>query len=379
MNVIIKKRLINKLLITLFVVVSIMFPNDIYNMKKLIFILLIIVNIKHIMIQIFYRKYRWCLYFGIIFPIGLFLYSVMLTSDLLNSFTRSYPAFLILIVIIIDYYYIDYENILLKSIEVLAIIIIFIALLDIVNIIDVNSGPIRDFIYAHEIGYIGKSCQYPFYYKIFIKSSPLLVFLLFKSFNDSHHILAAMTTVSLILSGTRANILFSIILLIIFYLNNQSLITKCNIIIISIIALVFMLPEFIELFQYIFITKGASSDIVRIGHLQGISELIQNKPSIIITGSGMGSYFYSYGRNAEVNTIELSYIDLWRQMGIFFFILFNIFIISPIFNINNSMYKKMAYMSYLLIAMTNPLLYNSTSFLVYIYMYYRNVTYSKSN
>jgi hypothetical protein len=188
-----------------------------------------------------------------------------------------------------------------------------------------------------------------------------------------------MTTVSLILSGTRANILFSIILLIIFYLNNQSLITKCNIIIISIIALVFMLPEFIELFQYIFITKGASSDIVRIGHLQGISELIQNKPSIIITGSGMGSYFYSYGRNAEVNTIELSYIDLWRQMGIFFFILFNIFIISPIFNINNSMYKKMAYMSYLLIAMTNPLLYNSTSFLVYIYMYYRNVTYSKSN
>ncbi|NLM44523.1 MAG: hypothetical protein GX201_11010 [Clostridiales bacterium] len=379
MNVIIKKRLINKLLITLFVVVSIMFPNDIYNMKKLIFILLIIVNIKHIMIQIFYRKYRWCLFFGFIFPIGLFLYSVLLTSDLLNSFTRSYPAFLILIVIIIDYYYIDYENILLKSIEVLAIIIILIALLDIINIIDVNSGPIRDFIYAHEIGYIGKSCQYPFYYKIFIKSSPLLVFLLFKSFNDSHHILAAMTTVSLILSGTRANILFSIILLIIFYLNNQSLITKCNIIIISIIALVFMLPEFIELFQYIFITKGASSDIVRIGHLQGISELIQNKPSIIITGSGMGSYFYSYGRNAEVNTIELSYIDLWRQMGIFFFILFNIFIISPIFNINNSMYKKMAYMSYLLIAMTNPLLYNSTSFLVYIYMYYRNVTYSKSN
>ncbi len=379
MNVVIKKRLINKLLISLFVVVSIIFPNDIYSMKKVIFISLIIVNIKHILIQIFYRKYRWCLYFGIIFPIGLFLYSVMLTSDLLNSFTRSYPAFLILIVIIIDYYYIDYENILLKSIEVLAIIIIFIALLDIVNIIDVNSGPIRDFIYAHEIGYIGKSCQYPFYYKIFIKSSPLLVFLLFKSFNDSHHILAAMTTVSLILSGTRANILFSIILLIIFYLNNQSLITKCNIIIISIIALVFMLPEFIELFQYIFITKGASSDIVRIGHLQGISELIQNKPSIIITGSGMGSYFYSYGRNAEVNTIELSYIDLWRQMGIFFFILFNIFIISPIFNINNSMYKKMAYMSYLLIAMTNPLLYNSTSFLVYIYMYYRNVTYSKSN
>ena len=85
----------------------------------------------------------------------------------------------------------------------------------------------------------------------------------------------------------------------------------------------------------------------------------------------MGSEFYSYGRDAYVSSIEWSYIDLWRQMGFLFFFLFLVFISLPLFYRHEvGSYKKYAYITYLSIAATNPLLFSSTSYLVYIYMYY---------
>jgi hypothetical protein len=92
---------------------------------------------------------------------------------------------------------------------------------------------------------------------------------------------------------------------------------------------------------------------------------------VIIIGMGMGSSFYSHGVGEFINSIEWSYLDLWRQMGLPMFIIFLVFLMRPLTTKNKiPMHTKFGFVSYLIIAGTNPLLYSSTAYLYYIYMYY---------
>ena len=115
--------------------------------------------------------------------------------------------------------------------------------------------------------------------------------------------------------------------------------------------------------------KGAvSSDNVRKGQMQSYKEIFSDFDNLFI-GTGLGSYFYNYGRMEMVNSAEYAYLDLIRQVGVMFFLLFMIFVLYPL-NQNIALNRKVIYIGYLAIAFTNPLLFSSTAFLAYIYMYY---------
>ena len=230
---------------------------------------------------------------------------------------------------------------------------------------------------------MGKSLEYPFYYKIFFKTSPLFVLLLFKQVDDAGYFMSLITMIALIISGTRANVLFPVLFVLIFalfHVKNKYKDIKYILFIFIFVTLMLFLNDLIMIFKETFISKGAISNTIRLGHIQGIKELFVNKPWIILFGSGMGSEFYSYGIMSLSSSIEWSYVDLLRQMGIFFFMIFMFFVLAPFVFIKKiAIYKKYSYLTYLFIAATNPFLFSSTSYLVFIYMYisYYNKRYVK--
>lgn len=370
-----KKKSLNEFIISAFVIISVIFPGDIYSIKKILFIAICLLNIRLIFHSLMNKTNALLAFFGFVFPTFLFLYSTVLTGNIAGAFSRSFAAYMFLIIFVVRYYEIDFEKMLLKSIKIIMIMTVSLVLLDFASVIDVNYGFFRnEIMYGYSLGLMGKSPAYPFYYKIFFRTSPLLVVLLFKSYNDGKYIITILSLAALIASGTRANLLFPIFLLSIFYVfytGHKSKIIKLSFIFLTISLMIIFSSSLLEVFNEAFIVKGEASDIVRQGHIQGIKELVQNDPWIIFRGSGMGSEFYSYGIGGYASSIEWSYIDLWRQMGFGFFFLFLAFITIPLFYYNRAgKYKKIAYISYLLIAATNPLLFSSTSYLFYIYMYY---------
>lgn len=375
MNLIIKKKTINELLISAFVFISVIFPGDIYSLKKILFFVICIVNTKLIISSLASKRNGILAFFGFVFPTILFLYSSLMTGNILVAFSRSFAAYMFLLIFVVKRYEIDFEGILIKSIKIIMFATVLLALLDLIGIINVNTGFFRnEIMYGYGLGLMGKSPLYPFYYKIFFGTSPLLVILLFKKFNDSKYFITLLTLIALIISGTRANVLFPIFFLAAFYVlstGNKSKLIKYAFVATAIACSIIFSGVIIQAFNEAFIVRGAVSDIVRQGHIEGIKELITNDPWIVLRGSGMGSEFYSYGSDAYVSSIEWSYIDLWRQMGFLFFILFLVFIGLPLFYRHEvGSYKKYAYITYLCIAATNPLLFSSTSYLVFIYMYY---------
>ena len=380
MNLTIKKKKINEFLVSAFVFISVIFPGDIYSLKKILFFMICIFNAKLIITSLVNKKNDMLAFFGFVFPTILFLYSAMMTGNVLLSFSRSFAAYMFLIIFVVKVYRLNFEKILLKSIKLIITATILLVLLDLIGIINVNTGFFRnEIMYGYGLGLMGKSPFYPFYYKIFFRTSPLIVFFLFKKFNDSKYIAAFLALAALIVSGTRANVLFPIFFIVAFYVfstKNKSKLIKYAFITIAITSSVFFAGPLLEVFNEAFIVKGEVSDTVRQGHIEGIKDLVNNDPWIILRGSGMGSEFYSYGSNSYVSSIEWSYIDLWRQMGFLFFFLFLIFIFFPLFYwYEVGKYKKYAYVAYLCIAATNPLLFSSTSYLVFIYMYYDSKKY----
>lgn len=375
MNYTINKKKINELLINILVVISVIFPGDIFSLKKGLFFLILLYNIHILFKLMLAKKNSTIVFFGFWFPMFLFLYSALLTGNIGVSFSRSYAPYLLLLVLIIQFYDIDYDKIFLRAIYIIFIFTLLIVMLDILGIANVNGNFFREnFMYGLGVGLMGKSSTYPFYYKVFFRTSPLMVLLLFKNFDNKNLLTSGFILLSLILSGTRANVIFPIILLVFFYifdLKSTKRYLKYFIIFVLFMLLALFAGNLVELFFETFINKGQVSDIVRQGHIKGLIELVKENPFILLTGSGMGSEFYSYGINSYTSSIEWSYIDLWRQMGVLFFILYIIFILLPIlFIYETKRYKRYAYISYLLIAGTNPLLFSSTSYLMYISMYY---------
>lgn len=375
MNLTIKKKTINEFLISAFVLISVVFPGDIYSLKKILFFSICIVNMNLIVSSLASKKNAILAFFGFVFPTILFLYSSLMIGNILVAFSSSFAAYMFLLIFVVRHYKIDFEKILIKSITLIAFATVVLALLDVAGLINVNTGFFRnEIMYGYGLGLMGKSPLYPFYYKIFFRTSPLLVILLFKKFNDSRYIITLLTLAALIISGTRANVLFPIFFLTAFFVfstGNKSKLIKYAFVAVTITSVALFSGFIIEAFNEAFVVRGEVSDIVRQGHIEGIKELIRNDPWIILRGSGMGSEFYSYGTFSYVSSIEWSYIDLWRQMGFLFFFLFLVFISIPLFyRYGTGNYKKYAYITYLCIAATNPLLFNSTSYLVFIYMYY---------
>lgn len=369
MTMINSKRLVT-IFITLLLVICVFFPGDTLNLNVVFWGGACIFGLNAFVASIKKGKYSYIILMGTFYPLLLMVWSSIITGKISASISEAYCPVYILLVVLIGYYEIDYEKILIIMLKLLAILTVSILLFDFVGLIDVNSGFINSFVYKYDMGIMGKSPMYANYYKIFFKASPLLVLLFPYCMKRKQFFMVGMAFFALVISGTRANMLVGAILLLMGIISIWRENKKNQIIIIGVILLLFLaiFPQIIVMLEDIMNATGSvSSDTVRIGQVRSFFDVLSN-PQNLILGQGFGSEFWDAGRMMYTSSSEISYLDLLRKIGLIWFIPFAYFILKP-FKFKIDIYIKLTYCGYLMIALTNPLLFSTTAFVMYIYLY----------
>ncbi len=117
------------------------------------------------------------------------------------------------------------------------------------------------------------------------------------------------------------------------------------------------------------------SNVIKFGHLTSYAELFAENPSYLILGQGPGTSFFSEGFGKIVYKTEWAYLELIRNFGIFSLIIIGIFW-KPLFTFfkykhDDDLTRAVfwAYLAYLLIAGTNPLILSSTGMISLLIAY----------
>lgn len=373
MTVSIGKNIIYKILISAFMFICIFFPGDPYHLKIPFFIMSCLFGYNAFLHDIFTHKNSYLYIMGICFSLAIMISSIMTGGNIYESVAGAYPATLILLVPVIEYYEIPYKKYMITLLTMLAVLTCTIVFFDIIGFIDLNSGVLREFIYNFDMGLMGKSTAFAAYYKLFFKASPLLLFLIPYAFESKKFWLVVITVLALFFSGTRANIFVATCLCFFGCINiwdgNKSKFKRNLIIaIFSIMILLATLPFLMYQYQTLMGTTGSiASDSIRMGQLHSFLTHFSELDNLLL-GDGFGTLFYDGGRNKMTFSSEISYFDLLRKIGLMWFIPFMVFVLKP-FKRNLSLHVKLTYLGYLLVATTNPLLFSSTAYILYIYLY----------
>lgn len=208
-------------------------------------------------------------------------------------------------------------------------------------------------------------------YMVYYKTSVLLVFLMAffatkRSF--SALLVCAFISVVLIISATRANALMGMWLFatyVYFYLSDRTkVISYVYIIIVALLALAL----FFLSYQYFFSSEEVSNQI-KIGHILGYVDYFSQAGASLIFGSGAGTGFYTPGYDKLIFSSELSYLELYRVYGFLSFPLLAL-LAYPLFKFRLlGREYTVAWIAYLLVAGTNPLLVSSTGMIAIIVIY----------
>jgi hypothetical protein len=376
--VILKK--INMFLMSIFVLMLLITPNDPFNIIKACFLLLLLVNYNLILKSLYYIKDVSIFFYGFIFPILLFIFSVIIGGSVENSLAGVYFFIFLLLIFPLVKYEINYQKILLCGLLFVSAMTITFALFDLLNIIPMYKNPILNYLYFNGNVSIGKGMQFPIYYLLRFNSSPLLVFFVGYSLYKRNLLYIFIAFLASILSGTRVNILAPFIILFLFVIFIYNIRSKYRHMIILLFLILF---SFMIYFLYPFIfdmfQRKVSSDAIRNLYYLSYFKLFSNI-DIVLFGQGYGAFFYSYGREQFTSAAELAYWEFVRQFGLINFIVFLLFLFIPIlklYRIKEARWILISYFVYLLISYHNPNLYNSLSFLVYLLMYYSIFSFKK--
>ena len=217
---------------------------------------------------------------------------------------------------------------------------------------------------------------------IFYKTSPLLVFPLSwylyrlliekqKKYLFFNVLLLILTALTLYFSGTRAN-LVSLVFILIFYLGyylfKKSKIWFVWALGLSVLVVLFMMPSVAGLL----LNKQETSNAIKFSYLSSYAGYFDHHLLSLLFGQGVGGTFYAAGLHRFVNVSELTYIELIRIWGIPVAFLFVAVLFIPVVNeIKNRKITPVfiAYLAYLFISGTNPLLLSSTGMLVLVYVF----------
>ncbi|WP_419239840.1 O-antigen polymerase [Photobacterium leiognathi] len=172
---------------------------------------------------------------------------------------------------------------------------------------------------------------------------------------------------SLILSGTRTNIILSILMLLV--LGFVTVNVKYR----KYVFLGFLLLTLLVMYNlltFVFENSDSSSEI-KSSLLNTYLDVFFNDNSYFIIGDGFGSLFYAVSKNRYIFNSELVYLDVFKYLGGFVFLFFMSFLITPllVFIRKNDVFLLMSYLSYLLVSATNPLLLSSTGMVALIYYF----------
>ena len=217
---------------------------------------------------------------------------------------------------------------------------------------------------------------------IFYKTSPLLVFPLSyylyklliarqRKYLFLNSLLLVLIALTLYFSGTRANLL-SLILIVIFYMGytiyRKSKIWFLFFTAFGILIAFFLLPMFVTTF----LSKQEASNVVKLEHLFSYINYFNHHLLSLLFGQGIGGTFYASGLHRFIDESELTYLELIRIWGGGIAFIFMVIILLPLFvqiKTKGLSHVFIAYLAYLFIVGTNPLLLSSTGMLMLVYVF----------
>lgn len=179
----------------------------------------------------------------------------------------------------------------------------------------------------------------------------------------------------LFISGTRANMFIAFLFFIWWILLNLRVVLTKSSYKASVLFLLFMfflvLIASLDSIFGTFLSPNETSNAIKLGHFQSYLSLFSDNLSTFLFGAGYGSGMYSYGTGSNLFSLELTYLEILRFYGVFVALIFISILIYPIFILyrNKSTYLY-GWLSYLLIAGSNPLILSSTGVFALIFVYY---------
>lgn len=170
-----------------------------------------------------------------------------------------------------------------------------------------------------------------------------------------------------LISGTRSSMLLPLLLMfmIIFIFKRNNRYLRYVIYSLVILACVLLVALFVVLIS----EDGEQSNMVKYAHLSSYIDHFGKNPFYLITGQGPGTSFYTKGFYAMVMNTEWSYLELIRRYGLFSLMIFYLFFeplkrLYALKDTDKGIVVLLAYVIYLIIAGTNPLLLSSTGMLI---------------
>ena len=218
-------------------------------------------------------------------------------------------------------------------------------------------------------------CMYP---KSTVAFLPVFGFLVYKSMAGSKNrylslILMLLLLHMFVISGTRSSVLLPVlfvgVMLFIYCRNGRYM----RYLIYPVVAVFIVL--FFALLAMLLLETDEPSNLVKYAHLTSYKELFEANPEYLLLGQGPCTEFYSLGFRKMTPQTEWTYVELIRNYGLMCLPIFYV-ILLPIYKLLRLSQKHesawaiaFAYIVYLIIAGTNPLLFSSTGMLVLLSAY----------
>lgn len=360
---------LNVFFVFIFILFSIITPADTFKIKKISFFILFLLNFQLIIRQSKRRKYSIIGFHLFIYSSILTIFSILMGMNIISTISNIYLCLLVSVVLISIERDIDFERYLINILMLISLLIITTVILDRFNVLDLYNNKVMMFLHNKSEAMVGKSSSFWSYYVIFLKASPILIILLGYFLYMGKYVAAILPLMALVFTGTRANFFAGFILITIHIFRIQkNLILRLLFIFFTIIFIL----VFFEKINYFFTNMSAlksGSKIDKMEDLREIFSVFRSHPLTIFLGTGFGSdeiYGITHG------TAEISFFDMWRKnglIGLLIFIQFVLFPLKSLWERQETKWVASSYIVYLMVAMTNPLFFSSTAYIVYIYVY----------
>lgn len=139
-------------------------------------------------------------------------------------------------------------------------------------------------------------------------------------------------------------------------------------------ALCFVAIAFVMLVYKLANDKNETSNVIKYAHLYSYGKLFHYFPEYFILGQGAGSYFFSLGFREMVTLTEWNYIEILRICGVFcvgiyYMLLYPIFVLKKYLKNEQVLGFVCSYVVFLFVAGTNPMLIGSSGMCVMMMVY----------
>ncbi|WP_339475884.1 hypothetical protein [Pseudomonas fluorescens] len=235
-------------------------------------------------------------------------------------------------------------------------------------------GMLLDYYNANELGFYGvRNFGGLQMFMLHHRSTPFLLVplsLFFIDFLNRKKISAlffvVVILIAIVCSASRALMVMALVSLSILYFSHKNWSMRLLMIIVSVPLVAFAL-YFLASETSMF-SSSEQSNSIKIGHLNSFFGVIDW--DMLLFGKGLGAYFFTEGYGEVVSQTEITWMDSVRFFGLPLSALLFLVLLFPARNIPRdsvSASSRLIMILYLIMSMSNPVLFNSFGFLVVLW------------